>query len=195
MAAYGPDKANDPASSEIVLQTMIDTEPDNPDNYYALARLYEDSGLYEQAEEVLLNVTQTRPDDSTAYLQLAGFYQRSQEFDPMIDAFRRRVELEPDNPEAYYTIATNYWQKAFRDFTLDDDQEMEYVMLGIAETDKALELNPDYVEALTYKNILLRMQANLTDNVGERNDLIALADDLRDQAQELQDQRSGAGGD
>ena len=195
VAAYGPDKANDPASSEIVLQTMIGTEPDNPDNYYALARLYEDSGLYEQAEEVLLNVTQTRPDDSTAYLQLAGFYQRSQEFDPMIDAFRRRVELEPDNPEAYYTIATNYWQKAFRDFTLDDDQEMEYVMLGIAETDKALELNPDYVEALTYKNILLRMQANLTDNVGERNDLIALADELRDQAQELQDQRSGAGGD
>ena len=55
---------------------------------------------------------------------------------------------------------------------------MEYVMLGLAETDKALELNADYVEALTYKNILLRMQANLTDNVRERDDLIDQADEL-----------------
>ena len=192
--AYGPEKANDPASSEIVLQTMIDTDPENPDNYYRLARLYEDSGLYAQAEEVLLQVTGTRPDDPAAYLQLAGFYQRNDEFEDMIAAFQRRVELEPDNPEAYYTMATNYWQKAFRDFTLSDDQEMEYVMLGIAEADKALELNADYVEALTYKNILLRMQANLTSNVREREDLIAQADELRDRAQELQDQRSGVGG-
>lgn len=193
--AYGPEKANDPASSEVVLQTMIDTDPENPDNYYRLARLYEDSGLYAEAEEVLVEVTGTRPDDPAAYLQLAGFYQRNEEFDDMIAAFQRRVELEPDNPEAYYTMATNYWQKAFRDFTLSDDEEMEYVMLGLAEADKALELNADYVEALTYKNILLRMQANLTDNVREREDLIAQADELRDRAQELQDQRSGAGGD
>ena len=192
--AYGPEKANDPASSEIVLQTMIDTDPENPDNHYRLARLYEDSGLYSEAEQVLVEVTGTRPDDPAAYLQLAGFYQRNEEFDDMIAAFQRRVELEPDNPEAYYTMATNYWQRAFRDFTLSDDEEMEYVMLGLAEADKALELNADYVEALTYKNILLRMQANLTDNVREREDLIAQADELRDRAQELQDQRSGAGG-
>ena len=68
-------------------------------------------------------------------------------------------------------------------------------MLGLAETDKALELNADYVEALTYKNILLRMQANLTDNVREREDLIAQADELRDRAEELQELRTGAGGD
>ncbi len=191
--AYGPDKANDPASSEIVLQTMIDTDSENPDNYYRLARLYEDSGLYDQAEEVLLDITASRPDDPAAQLQLAGYYNRNEQFDETIAALRRRAELEPDNPEAYYTISTYYWEKAFRDFTLDEDQEMEYVMLGLAETDKALELNADYVEALTYKNILLRMQANLTDNVRERDDLIDQADELRDRAEELQQLRSGAG--
>ncbi len=194
VAAYGPDKANDPASSEPVLQTMIETDPENPENYYALARLYEDSGLYTEAEEVLLQVTTERSEDPTAYLQLAGFYRRNEQFEQTIEAVRRRAELEPDNPEAYYTISTYYWEKAFRDFTLDDDQEMEYVTLGIAEADKALELNPDYIEALTYKNILLRMQANLTSNVRERRDLIDLADELRDRAQELQDLRSGAAG-
>ena len=192
--AYGPEKANDPSSSEPVLQAMIRTDPENPDNYYRLARLYEDSGLYVEAEEVLLQVTTARPDDPAAYLQLAGFYNRNEQFDQTIEALRRRADLEPDNPEAYYTISTYYWEKAFRDFTLDDDQEMEYVMLGLAETDKALELNADYVEALTYKNILLRMQANLTGNVREREDLIAQADELRDRAEELQAQRSGVAG-
>ena len=194
VAAYLPDKANDPASSEPVLQTMIEIDPENPENYYALARLYEDSGLYTEAVDVLLQVTTTRPEDPIAYLQLAGFYRRNEQFDETIDAVRRRAELEPDNPEAYYTIATYYWEKAFRDFTLDDDQEMEYVMLGLAEADKALELNSDYIEALTYKNILLRMQANLTSNVRERTDLIDEADELRDRAQELQDLRTGAAG-
>ena len=192
--AYGPDKANDPASSEIVLQTMIDTDPENPDNYYRLARLYEDSGLYPEAEGVLQDVLETRSEDPAAYLQLAGFYRRNDQFEPMMNAVQRRAELEPDNPEAYYTIATYYWEEAFRNFSLSDEQEMEYVLLGIAEADKALELNADYVEALTYKNILLRMQANLTDNVRERDDLIDQADELRDRAQELQDLRSGAAG-
>ena len=192
--AYGPEKANNPSSSEPVLRAMIDTDPENPDNYYRLARLYEDSGLYTEAEEVLLQVTTSRPDDPAAYLQLAGFYNRNEQFDQTIEALQRRAELEPDNPEAYYTISTYYWEKAFRDFTLDDDQEMEYVMLGLAETDKALELNADYVDALTYKNILLRMQANLTGNVSERDDLIAEADELRDRAEELQAQRTGVAG-
>ena len=39
------------------------------------------------------------------------------------------------------------------------------------------------------------MQANLTDNVREREDLIAQADELRDRAEELQELRTGAAGD
>ena len=65
-------------------------------------------------------------------------------------------------------------------------------MLGLAEVEKALDLNADYVEALTYKNILMRMQANLTDDLDAREELIAEADVLRDRAEELQELRSGA---
>jgi len=192
VAAYGPDKANDPASSEPVLQAMIQADSTNPENYFALARLYEDSGLYEEAEGVLLEVADMSSEDPTVFLQLAGFYNRNEQFDLTIEALRRRAELEPDNPEAYYTISTYYWEKAFRDFRLDEEQEEEYVMLGLAEVEKALELNADYVEALTYKNILMRMQANLTDDLDERDALIEEADILRDRAEELQAQRTGA---
>ena len=190
VAAYGPDKANDPASSEPVLQAMIKTDPANPDNYFALAKLYEDSGLFGEAEQVFLQVLDVREDDPVVYLQLAGFYNRNEEFEKTIAALRERSALEPDNPEAFYTIATYYWRKAFRDFRLSDEEEGEFVMLGLTEVDKALELNVDYIEALTYKNILLRMQANLTTDLDEQEQLIAEADVLRARAEDLQKRRT-----
>ena len=192
VAAFGPDKSNEPGRSEPVLQRLIADDPENPETYFQLSKLYEDSGLYAESEEVLLDVRNMRPDDPAVHLQLAGFYERNEEFEKTIEALRARSDLEPDNPEAFYTLGTYFWQKAFRDFTLDDEEEMEYVLLGLEEIEKALALNEDYVEALTYKNILMRLQANLTEDLDEREALIAEADVLRDRAQELIDlQRSG----
>jgi len=193
VAAFGPEKGNSPASSEPVLQQMIKTDPTLPDNYFALAKLYEDSGLVDQAEEQYLLAREQRGDDPNVYLQLAAFYSRVEEFDKTIEALRRRSEIEPDNPEAFYTIGTYYWEKAFRDFTITEETEIEYVALGLEELDKAIMLNADYMEALTYKNILLRMQANLTtDDQDLQEALIAEADVLRDRAEELQRLRTGA---
>ena len=68
-------------------------------------------------------------------------------------------------------------------------------MLGLGELEKALAINPDYVEAITYKNILMRLQANLTDDLDEREALIEEADALRDRAEQLlEQQRSGVAG-
>ena len=143
---------------------------------------------------MLENVSTANPDDPDVHRQVAAFYNRNEQFDETIAELRRVSELAPENPEAFYTISTYYWEKAFRDFTIDEDQQMEYVLLGLDEANKALELNADYMEALTYKNILLRMQANLTDAGSDRDDLIAEADELRDRAEELQQLRaSGVG--
>ena len=174
------------------MQRLIVSDPANPDNYFRLAKLYEDSGLYAEAEQVYLQVADLRADDPTVYLQMAGFYDRNEEFEKTIEALRRRSAVEPDNPEAFYTIGTFYWEKAFRDFRLTDEEKEEYVMLGLTEEDKALALNPDYVDALTYKNILLRIQANLTADLDLQEQLIAEADILRDRAQELLDRQTGA---
>lgn len=193
VAAFGPDKANDPARSEPVLRQMILNDPENPDNYFALANLYEQSGLFEDAEAVMLEVRNLHPDDPIVYLQLAGFYNRAGEFELTIDALEQRAEIEPDNPEAFYTISTFYWEKAFRDFRITQDQKVEYIEAGLMAADTAIGLNDRYVDALVYKNILLRMKANETDDRDEVDSLIAEADELRDRAEQLQEeQQSGA---
>ena len=98
VSAFGPDKANDPASSEPVLRQMILLDPENPDNYFALANLYEQSGLFEDAEAVMLEVRNLRPDDPIVYLQLAGFYNRSGEFELTIDALEQRARSTRSRP-------------------------------------------------------------------------------------------------
>ena len=48
---------------------------------------------------------------------------------------------------------------------------------------------PDYFEALTYKNLLLRSQALVEKDPGKQQALLKQADQLRDKAQELQKQK------
>ena len=52
--------------------------------------------------------------------------------------------------------------------------------------DKALTLNPDYMEAMTYKNILLRLQANMEKDPAEQKRLIDEADKLRNKVIDAQ---------
>ena len=192
VAAYGADKLNDPSQSEPVLLQMIEIDPSDPANYFALGKLYEDAGQYEAAEEIFTKAREVQPNDTAVYLQLAGFYNRAGEFDKTIEALEARASREPDNPEAYYTIATYYWEKAFRDFRLTDEEKLQYVMSGLEFVDRALALNADYYEALTYKNILLRLQGNMEEDLDRRAELFAEADRLRDLAAELQ-KRQAAG--
>ena len=191
VSSYGPDKLNDPTNRALLLQEMILLDPENPDNYFVLAQLFEESGLFEDAETIMLEVRNLRSDDPTVYLQLAGFYNRAGDFDQTIDALRQRAAIEPDNPEAFYTISTFFWEKAFRDFRITQEEKAEYVLAGIEAADQAIALNERYVDALVYKNILLRMQANMSEDQDEQDALIAEADELRDRAQAIQDEARG----
>jgi tetratricopeptide (TPR) repeat protein len=191
--AYGADKLNDPAQSEPVVQQLIDMDPSDPLNYFALARIYEDSGDYERAEETLVKARDARPTEPTVYTTLAAFYNRQGKFDGAIEALQSRAEREPTNPEAFYTIATYYWEKAYRDFSLSDPEKVKHVQSGLTAIDKAISLNNQYMEALVYKNLLLRVQANLERNPARQQALLREAEQLSNRAEEIR-KANAAGG-
>ena len=190
-AAFGPDKLNDPGSAEPIIRNMIELEPNESANYFVLSKIYEDSGRYEDAEGTLKQAKEANPADPAVYLQLAGFYNRLGEFELTIESLTERAMREENNPEAYYTIATFYWEKAFRDFRLTDEEKLGHILKGLEAVDKAIALKDDYSEALTYKNILLRMEANLEEDQDRVQALIAEADELRDLAAEIQARATG----
>jgi hypothetical protein len=67
------------------------------------------------------------------------------------------------------------------------------VKQGLESVDKAIELNPNYFEALTYKNLLLRVQANLEKNPARQQELLKEANSWRDKAQEVRNKAKAAG--
>jgi tetratricopeptide (TPR) repeat protein len=194
VAAYGADKLNDPAKAEPVVQRMIQLDPTEPSNYFALAKIYEDAGAYPEAEEMYMKGRDVRPNAPEGYLQLAGYFNRQGQFDKTIEALEARAKMEPNNPEAFQTIAGYYWDETTRDASLNDTQKREYVQRGLEAVDKAIQLKADYVEAITFKNLLFRLQANLEKDPAKQQALIKEADQLRDRANEIRKkQTAGAG--
>lgn len=192
VAAYGPDKLNDPGQAEPVVLKMIQMDPADPSAYFALAKIYEDAGRYEEAEAALLKARDAKPDDPAVYNALAQYYNRQGEFEKTMEAFTKAAELEPNNPQGYYLMATYYQEKASKDFRLNDAQRRELNERGIAAADKALQLNPNYVDALVYKGILLLQQARLEKDPAKQKEMVAEAAAVRNKAIEIQKSGGGA---
>jgi tetratricopeptide (TPR) repeat protein len=186
VAAYGPDKLNDPTKQEPILEKMIQVEPTDPANYFYLANIYESNGDYEKAEAQFLKAKEMKPNESTVYTTLAAFYDRQGEFEKTINALNERAQHEPSNPEAHHVISTYYWNEAYKNFKLSEADKKKYIQAGIDESDKALAIKDDYFEALTYKNLLLRLMANLETNPARQQALLKQADQLKSKAEELQ---------
>ena len=192
ISAYGSDKLDDFSQAEPIAKELISIEPNEPTNYQALGRLYEDQGQYEQAEEMYLQAIQVQPDDPAGYQLLAGYYNRQGEFDKTMEAFRKRAEMEPNNPEAWHTIGTYNYDKVYRDKSLTRDQALEYIEQGLEAEDQAIDLNADYYEAVTFKNLLLRQQALLERNPARQKELLSEADQLQQRAEAIQAKQQGA---
>jgi tetratricopeptide (TPR) repeat protein len=184
-AAYGVDKLNDPAKAEPIVQKMIQLEPSEPSNYFVLAKIYEDAGAYPEAEQTLMNAKAAKPSDPSVYMTLAGYYNRQGQFDKTIDALEQRAKVEPTNPEAFQTIAAYYWDETRGDSSLTDAQKREYIAKGVEAADKALSLKTDFVEALTFKGLLLRQQALVEKDPAKQQELVKQGTALGDKANEL----------
>jgi tetratricopeptide (TPR) repeat protein len=196
VASYGPDKLNDPSQAEPLVQKMIQMDPSDPANYFALTKIYEDAGNYEQAEATLLKARDARPKDGSVYMQLAAFYNRQGKFDKTMEALNQRATQDPKNPEGYYTIAVYYWDKTFRDKSLKDADRKDYIAKGLEAADKAISIKPDYLEAIVYKGLLLRLEANMETKDRKRQaELLKEADALRDRAKALQKSKTTGAGD
>jgi len=84
------------------------------------------------------------------------------------------------------------WDAVRQATNLDPQTKRNYIKQGIEDEDRALAIRPDYPEALTYKNILLRLQANTETDPIEQKRLIDEADVLRNRVLEMHRQKQGA---
>jgi predicted Zn-dependent protease len=131
---------------------------------------------------MLVYAKAAKPSDPTVYMTLAGYYNRQGQFDKTIEALEERATREPNNPEAFYTIATYYWDKSYRDFKLKEAEKKDFVAKGTVAVEHALQLKPDYIEAIAYKGLLLRLQANFEKDPAKQAQLLKEAQTLSEKA-------------
>jgi TonB family protein len=110
------------------------------------------------------------------------------QFDEMEARMLKQVKERP-TAQNYQILTTLYFERAFREPSLTPDQKSELVTKGLAAADQALAYDAAYAEAMIYKNLLLRLQAQLTTDPAERARAIAEADLLRARAMELRKQQ------
>ena len=166
------------------LQGALRSDPTSVANWLELAKLQEQRDAIAEAEttfQAALGATQSRD----VLLAVAGFYNRQGQFDKTMAALEDAAARDASDPAGHQLVAVYYWEKAQKDQRITPEQKATYIQSGIAATDRALVLKPDYIEALTYKNILLRMQGNMETDLSRRQALHSEADALRNRAMAL----------
>jgi tetratricopeptide (TPR) repeat protein len=191
VSAFGAEKLNDPSQAEPLVKQMIDMEPNEPANYFALASIYEDAGRYEDAEAAYIKARDIKPTDPVVHTTLAGYYNRQGQFDKTMESMNTAAELEPNNPQGYHLVATYYQEKLQKDHRLNPAQKKDYADKGLAAEEKALQLNPNYAEAMAYKNILLRHRAGVEPDRAKQAAMLKEADALLAKASAMLKKASG----
>jgi len=92
--------------------------------------------------------------------------------------YMKYAQLDSTNPIPYYTIGVLDWLVVYdKNNTYSTDDQLKVIDEGLQNIDKALALNPDYDDAMTYKNLLYRLKADRAVNEAEKKKLIDQADE------------------
>jgi tetratricopeptide (TPR) repeat protein len=149
--------------------------------------------------------------------QMAGTPYDPKKFEESKSYHLKHIQLKPNDPEPYYWIGVIDWTLAFRAngelraaYNRDHVQKQvkdtdplpavvrsEYaskygplIEEGITNLQKALELKPDYDDAMAYLNLLYRRKADMVESAEERAALLKQADDLVDKVKEIKQKRA-----
>jgi tetratricopeptide (TPR) repeat protein len=149
--------------------------------------------------------------------QMAGTPYDPKKFEESKTYHQKHIEQKPNDPEPYYWIGVIDWTLAFRangelrqaynkdhinkqvkdtdalPAAVRTDYATKYGAMvdeGIADLQHAIQLRPDYDDAMAYLNLLYRRKADMVESAEERASLQKQADDLIDKVKEIKQKRA-----
>ena len=182
-------------------ENVLATDPNNLNSIIGIAQLYFNMKRMDEAKEFRrrqISIAPSNPEElaEEELAELAGAYYAigvvdwTLTYQPRM-ALKVRLGLRGDQP---------FPRAALRaDLT---ERNMPLIEEGMENLNKAIELRPDYDDAMAYLNLLYRERADLVDTEEEREELLATADMWiaktleikKARAEEEESERSQAGG-
>jgi tetratricopeptide (TPR) repeat protein len=127
-----------------------------------------DANRTDKAVEYFMGLLQKEPDNVHLILQLAQIYSKEGNFDGAYEYYKKRAELEPTNKEAWYTLGVICWERSYRgEQMISPEERADVVERGLQAMEKALAIDADYFDALSYTNLLYREKAKVLANDGK----------------------------
>src|SRR5215471_15759389 len=136
----------------------------------------------EQAIEQYKEVLKRDPKNVNSVKGIAYLYLQMKKFEDAKSYYRKATELDPNDPEPYYSVAVIDWTQTYQprmeeraklglkpDEPLKDkkvcaalkEKNMANIQEGIDNLNKALQLRPDYDDAMAYMNLMYRERADV----------------------------------
>jgi len=136
----------------------------------------------EQAIDQYKAVLNADPKNVNSVKGIAYLYLQMKQFDKAKEFYRKATELDPNDPEPYYSVAVIDWTQTYQprmeeraklglkpEEPLKDkkvcaalkDKNMTNIQEGIDNLNKALQLRPDYDDAMAYMNLMYRERADV----------------------------------
>lgn len=167
---------------------------DTPDN----------NRMGEQAIDQYKQVLQVDPKNINSIKGIAYLYLQMKKFDLAKDFYKKASEADPNDPEPYYSVAVIDWTQTYQPrqeeraklgMKPDDslaakdkkvcatvkEKNTANVQEGIDNLNKALQLRPDYDDAMAYLNLMYRERADIQcDDPAARAADLKTADDWVD---------------
>jgi len=139
----------------------------------------------EMAIQTFERVLQKEPNNVHAVEGLAYVYQNSYRLDKAREYYLKQTQLAPQNPTPFYAVGSVNWLLLQSKSALPPPEEQaRLVEEGLENLDKALVLNPDYEDAMAYKNLLFREKARLATDPQEKEKFEAMANEWFDKVLE-----------
>jgi len=142
--------------------------------------------MAEQAIDQYKEVLQRDPKNVNSVKGIAYLYLQMKQFDKAKEFYRKATELDPNDPEPYYSVAVIDWTQTYQprmeerakaglkpdEWIMKDkgnkkicemlaQKNADVIKDGIEMLDKALQLRPDYDDAMAYMNLLYRERADV----------------------------------
>lgn len=165
----------------------------------------ENAQMAKAAYDQFMKVLDEDSKNTVAMASVASLYLYQKKWDDAQQWYEKLVAVDPNNADAYYSLGFIAWSKwypaytnarldmgmkqddpgPFKDKKVKEDLKAKWlptINSGLQSLDKTLQINPEYEDAMSYENLLIRERADLLDSKEEYEGSIKTADNWMQKA-------------
>ena len=171
------------------LKQYVAAYPEDQKVLEYLVSMYLNTERYDDAIAFYQNeLLKRNPKDSKAMQSLAMLYFKKGDFDNGVKWLKERLNVvttDPERAEVYYLIGVQAWDRSYNFPDTDPAVRSKLVDEGMTALNKAVEIKPDYFEAISYINLLYREKAKMETDPAKKQEYTDTANKYLQQALEL----------